>query len=182
MACSHGSSEFQSRLLRFAPDALTPAALVKAAEKATGGARCPFGAAWNLSTIGDPLRGDRTCEARFALYPVQGEDRLPSPLALFWVVVGPLPNGHAAMERAVDALVSSMKAVHAAVGAPNPFALNHIDKHDCSFAANTSPCCSAPLFNGPHIDPAVRALVGDRERGVPKSPPLRTPQVHRRHR
>jgi hypothetical protein len=41
----HGSSEFQSRLLRFTPDALTPAALVAAVEKATGGARCPHGAA-----------------------------------------------------------------------------------------------------------------------------------------
>jgi hypothetical protein len=138
-----------------------------------------------MTTIGDPMRGDLLAEARFALYPVQKEDRLPSPLALFWVVLGPLPDGDAAMGRAVDALVTSMKAVHAAVGAPNPFVLNSIDKRDCSFAANSSPCCSAPLFNGLHVDPAVRALVWDRERGVPVKAPPQTPQAHRsqhRHR
>ena len=165
MACGH--SGVPSRILRYTPASFTEEALLAAVR--SSGAQCPHGAAHYLTAVGDSYG---RMEMRAGIYPVLASDRLPSPVAAGLLVVGPMVTD-AEMEHVVSVAVGAMKAAHAAMGATNPFVIQEVALRDPSILGNTC-ACGAPTFNGPHIDPAIRAASWDRERGRPVAPPAGT--------
>jgi hypothetical protein len=55
---------------------------------------------------------------------------------------------------------------HYEIGAPNPFKPLVVNKKDASIRRNTCKC-GQPMFNGPHINPQIRATTWDKDLGEP---------------
>ena len=176
MACGHRGVD--NRILRFTPASFTEEALLAAVRGS--GVQCPHGATYYMTTVVDSRY---RLEMRVGTFPVLASDRLPSPLAVGYLVVGPMVT-EAGQEHVVAVAVGALKAAHAAMGATNPFAIQSVTLRDFSKRGNTC-ACGAPTFNGPHVDPAIRALCWDREQGRPVVPPPGTKPAkpsRRRHR
>ena len=110
-------------------------------------------------------------ELWMSVHDISPVDRLPIQKARLRIVIHDVLNAGQA-EAAMDAALEAYKEQHLLQGA-NPVAINLIPKAEPRVSKNLCTCCGGPSMNGPHVDPAVRAVIWDTVGLKPRPPPPR---------